>query len=164
MPIEHRRRAVEWFLLLHEIPLDHAHEHASIPAPVPAPPAPEEPLGPALYGTGLTRRGRSLAPLRLGRTRMTRPHHPHVLAYKPRRTSSGHEKWAGQPMNSCRDPFSELVPDNSPNYSACAKGCLGSGHRKPMSQDIGNLPSATMADDDSPIGDHRRCSRRPLPS
>jgi len=54
MPIEHRRRAIEWFLLLHEIPLNRAHKHARIPEPVPAPPAPEEPLGPALYDTGLT--------------------------------------------------------------------------------------------------------------
>lgn len=54
MPIEHRRRAVEWFLLLHEIPLDRAHEHARIPEPEPPQPAPREPIGPALYDTGLS--------------------------------------------------------------------------------------------------------------
>lgn len=48
MPIEHRRRAIEWFLLLHELPLNQAHKHASIPEPIPTPPAPEEPVGPAI--------------------------------------------------------------------------------------------------------------------
>lgn len=54
MPIEHRRRAIEWFLLLQETPIDQAHKHATIPTPAPRPPAPEEPLGPALYDTALT--------------------------------------------------------------------------------------------------------------
>jgi hypothetical protein len=53
MPTEHRRRAVEWFLLLHEIPLNHAHKHAQAPAPAPPAPSAEEPIGPALYDTGL---------------------------------------------------------------------------------------------------------------
>lgn len=52
MPLEHRRRAIEWFLLLHEIPLNNAHKYASRPEPAPAPP--EEPLGPVLYDTGLS--------------------------------------------------------------------------------------------------------------
>ena len=33
-----------------------------------------------------------------------------------RRTSSGHRKWAGQPLTSCHDPFSERVPGNCPNF------------------------------------------------
>lgn len=54
MPIEHRKRATEWFLLLHEIPIEQAHRYAHTPEP-PAPPAEQdEPLGPALYDTGLT--------------------------------------------------------------------------------------------------------------
>lgn len=54
MPIEHRKRATEWFLLLHEIPLEQAHRYAHKPEP-PAPPTEQdEPLGPALYDTGLT--------------------------------------------------------------------------------------------------------------
>lgn len=54
MPTEHRRRAVEWFLLLHEIPISQAHKHAHPPAlKQPEPPA-EESLGPPLYDTGLT--------------------------------------------------------------------------------------------------------------
>ena len=53
MTIEHRRRAVEWFLLLREVPLEHAHKHAAIPAPPPTP-EPEESLGPDLYGTALS--------------------------------------------------------------------------------------------------------------
>ncbi|MDQ1138468.1 hypothetical protein QE410_003267 [Microbacterium sp. SORGH_AS 1204] len=32
MPIPHQRRAVEWFLLLHEVPIDHAHTYAHAPA------------------------------------------------------------------------------------------------------------------------------------
>ncbi|MGX4514719.1 hypothetical protein ACWJV6_20920, partial [Clostridioides difficile] len=32
MPITHHSRAVEWFLLLHEVPIDHAHRHAHTPA------------------------------------------------------------------------------------------------------------------------------------
>lgn len=31
MPIEHQRRAVEWFLMLHEVPIDHAHRHTHAP-------------------------------------------------------------------------------------------------------------------------------------
>ena len=31
MTIEHRRRAIEWFLLLREVPLDLAHQHTHIP-------------------------------------------------------------------------------------------------------------------------------------
>jgi hypothetical protein len=54
MPIEHRRRAAEWFLLLHEIPITQAHNHAHVPQPAPASPAVEEPTGPALYDTGLS--------------------------------------------------------------------------------------------------------------
>lgn len=54
MTIEHRRRAIEWFLLLHEIPIEQAHEHADEPTPQSAPRAAEEPHGPALYDTGLT--------------------------------------------------------------------------------------------------------------
>ena len=54
MTIEHRRRAVEWFLLLHEIPIEQAHEHADEPTPQSAPRVAEEPHGPALYDTGLT--------------------------------------------------------------------------------------------------------------
>lgn len=53
MPIEHRRRAVEWFLLVHEIPMGHAHRHTTRPAPAPARSEPNEPIGPALYDTGL---------------------------------------------------------------------------------------------------------------
>lgn len=53
MNIEHRRRAVEWFLLLHEVPIDRAHQYADRPAPKRPAPAAEEPLGPALYDTGL---------------------------------------------------------------------------------------------------------------
>ena len=53
MPIEHRRRAVEWLLLLHEIPLTQAHNHAHPPEPAHVTPATEERIGPALYDTGL---------------------------------------------------------------------------------------------------------------
>ena len=53
MTEEHRRRAVEWFLTLHEMRLDQALDHAR-PAPAPpAPTPPEQPTGPALYDTGL---------------------------------------------------------------------------------------------------------------
>jgi hypothetical protein len=31
MPIEHQRRAVEWFLLPREVPINHAHKHAHAP-------------------------------------------------------------------------------------------------------------------------------------
>lgn len=54
MPIEHRRRAAEWYLLLHEIPIDQAHKHTHQPAPKHAEPPTEEPIGPALYDTALT--------------------------------------------------------------------------------------------------------------
>ena len=56
MPIEHQRRAVEWFLLLHEVPIDLAHQYAH--APVPPIPHEEttidvEDSTPALYDNGL---------------------------------------------------------------------------------------------------------------
>ena len=54
MPIEHRKKAAEWFLLLHEIPLDQAHKHAQPQAPKLLAPQHEEPPGPALYDTNLT--------------------------------------------------------------------------------------------------------------
>lgn len=54
MPIEHRRRAAEWFLLLHEIPINQAHKHAHAPKPTPPATIAEERIGPALYDTGLT--------------------------------------------------------------------------------------------------------------
>jgi len=54
MPIEHRRRAAEWFLLLREIPISQAHKHAQ-PAQPPQPaPTKEEPIGPALYDNALS--------------------------------------------------------------------------------------------------------------
>lgn len=53
MSEEHRRRAVEWFLTLHELPLEHALDLAKPVEPVTAPAPVEEPIGPALYDTGL---------------------------------------------------------------------------------------------------------------
>lgn len=53
MSIEHRRKAVEWFLLLQEIPLNQAHRHASAPTPPAPEPEHDEPTGPALYDTAL---------------------------------------------------------------------------------------------------------------
>lgn len=53
MTIEHRRRAVEWYLLLKEVPIERAHEHSDPPAPARPRPTAEEPHTPALYGTGL---------------------------------------------------------------------------------------------------------------
>jgi hypothetical protein len=53
MPEEHRRRAVEWFLVLHELDLNHAIALAT-PAEPPRPKPVEEPKGPALYDSGLT--------------------------------------------------------------------------------------------------------------
>ena len=53
MSEEHRRRAVEWFLLLTEVPIDHAHKHAAIPSPPAAASTADEREGPALYDTGL---------------------------------------------------------------------------------------------------------------
>lgn len=53
MSEEHRRRAAEWFLTLHELPLEKAVKLAT---PVPKkyrPTIPEETDGPALYDTGL---------------------------------------------------------------------------------------------------------------
>jgi len=41
-----------------------------------------------------------------------------------RRTSSGHKKWAGQPLTSCRDPFSEQVPGDCPNFPSVREGGL----------------------------------------
>ncbi|WP_314451671.1 hypothetical protein [uncultured Microbacterium sp.] len=53
MSEEHRRRAVEWFLTIREVPPEHALDLAR-PTETPIPQAPaEEPLGPALYDTGL---------------------------------------------------------------------------------------------------------------
>lgn len=53
MSEEHRKRAAEWFLALHELSLDKALRTAA-PEPQKSPPKPrEEPDGPALYGTGL---------------------------------------------------------------------------------------------------------------
>ena len=53
MSEEHRRRAVEWFLVLHELPLERALTLARTePKPEPAT-EPDEPHGPALYDTGL---------------------------------------------------------------------------------------------------------------
>ncbi|GGH45989.1 transposase [Microbacterium album] len=52
MSIEHRRRAVEWFLLLREVPIDRVHEHPHIPEPTPLQAIEEHPE-PELYGTGL---------------------------------------------------------------------------------------------------------------
>ncbi|GAB3617326.1 hypothetical protein GCM10027416_18830 [Okibacterium endophyticum] len=54
MPITHRRRAAEWFLLLHEIPITRAHHYAHKPVPTPPPAPSEEQIGPALYDTALT--------------------------------------------------------------------------------------------------------------
>lgn len=53
MSEEHRRRAAEWFLTLHEVTLDEALSTAT-PAPKQQRPKQrEEPEGPVLYGTGL---------------------------------------------------------------------------------------------------------------
>nr|WP_307334339.1 IS1249 family transposase [Microbacterium sp. SORGH_AS_1204] len=56
MPIQHQRRAVEWFLLLHEVPIDHAHSYAHAPTtPTPHEDATidlEDPT-PTLYDNGL---------------------------------------------------------------------------------------------------------------
>lgn len=53
MSEEHRRRAAEWFLTLHELPLTTALNTAT-PTPKKSAPTPrEEPDGPALYDTGL---------------------------------------------------------------------------------------------------------------
>jgi len=52
----HRRRAVEWFLVLQQIPLEDALSLATTPPAATAEPDPEpedDPLGPALYDTGL---------------------------------------------------------------------------------------------------------------
>lgn len=53
MPIEHRRRAVEWFLLLQEIPIDNAHHYAHRPEPAPRRIIDEEPDTPTLYDNAL---------------------------------------------------------------------------------------------------------------
>lgn len=53
MSEQHQKRAVEWFLTLHELPLEQALDLAKpTELATPAPP-PEQPLGPALYDTGL---------------------------------------------------------------------------------------------------------------
>ena len=53
---EHQKRAVEWFLVLHELPLDEAITLAQ-PTPTPAhqeqPEEPDEPRSTALYDNGL---------------------------------------------------------------------------------------------------------------
>lgn len=54
MPTEHRRKAVEWFLLLHEIPIDHAHRHTTTPTPATTPDEPDNAEQPALYDTALS--------------------------------------------------------------------------------------------------------------
>ncbi|MCM3613513.1 hypothetical protein M3672_03565 [Microbacterium enclense] len=54
MPTAHRRKAVEWFLLLQEIPLEHAHRHATKPAPASPPPEPDDTGAPPLYDTALS--------------------------------------------------------------------------------------------------------------
>lgn len=57
MTEEHRRRAVEWFLTLHELPLEHALTLAhqpDPPEPATEPDEPDEPTGPALYDTALS--------------------------------------------------------------------------------------------------------------
>lgn len=53
MPVEHQRRAIEWFLLLHEIPIEHAHNHVNEPTPPAIPEPIEETTRPTLYDTGL---------------------------------------------------------------------------------------------------------------
>lgn len=53
MPEQHRRRAIEWFLTLHELPLEQALDLARPIQPTLRTPQPEEPVGPALYDTGL---------------------------------------------------------------------------------------------------------------
>jgi hypothetical protein len=54
MPLEHRRRAVEWFLLLREIPLERALAHANQPAQSPPAITTPEPDEPPLYDTSLS--------------------------------------------------------------------------------------------------------------
>lgn len=54
IPTHHRRTAVEWFLLLHEIPLEHAHGHAITPAPATTSGKPDDADSPALYDTALS--------------------------------------------------------------------------------------------------------------
>ncbi|MDF2047251.1 hypothetical protein QE406_003136 [Microbacterium testaceum] len=54
MPTEHRRKAVEWFLLLHEVPLERAHRHAITPTPPATPDEPDDDGQPALYDTAVT--------------------------------------------------------------------------------------------------------------
>lgn len=53
MTEQHRRRAVEWFLVLHELPLEQALDLAHPATPAARQPPTEEPDGPELYGTGL---------------------------------------------------------------------------------------------------------------
>jgi transposase-like protein len=53
MPLEHRKRAVEWFLLLHEIPLTHAHRHAHAPTPQAPASTNDNTNTTPLYDTGL---------------------------------------------------------------------------------------------------------------
>lgn len=53
MSEHHRRRAVEWFLVLHELPLERALTTAHTATPPEPSAETEEPDGPALYDTGL---------------------------------------------------------------------------------------------------------------
>lgn len=51
----HMKRAAEWFLTLHEIPLERAHEFiTTTPPPTPVNETNEAPIGPVLYDTGLS--------------------------------------------------------------------------------------------------------------
>src|SRR5699024_916198 len=52
----HMKRAAEWFLTLRELPIDAVYQFIDGSSFTPATPAPEpapEPVGPALYDTGL---------------------------------------------------------------------------------------------------------------
>ncbi|GEM_PF-2765443 len=53
MSEEHRRRAAEWFLTLHELSLGEAISNAAMAPRKQRPARREEPEGPALYDTGL---------------------------------------------------------------------------------------------------------------
>lgn len=53
MSEEHRRRAAEWFLTMHELPFDEARKHAAKTPENPLPSTTEEDSAPTLYGTGL---------------------------------------------------------------------------------------------------------------
>lgn len=53
MSEEHRRRATEWFLTLHEMPLEDALKTATSVPRRQRPSIEEDPVGPAVYDTGL---------------------------------------------------------------------------------------------------------------